>query len=170
MQNMSRIKFGTLFASRRWGFALAAGAAALGVAAVPALGVSGASAASRSTATNIRIDEAEVTTTGDLKVKVAAQCPAGDNNYLYVEADQDLSTNDSAGHIYVSSFICKGWTQTVWATVPADSGTSHFEFNNDGEGDDFGTTFKTGDVGVSATFGGTSNFTMIERVLTANAD
>jgi hypothetical protein len=162
VSHMRRFTFPRFVTRPRVGLVLG-GVAALGLVGVQVLGVAGAQANTGSKRTDIRIAAASVTG-GNLTVKVSATCPAGDVDYLYVEADQDLPTNDTAGHVLLSSFTCKGFAQTLVVTVPSGTGTSHFEFDNDGEGDDT-AAFTTGDVGVSATFGGISNFTMIEEEL-----
>ncbi|MBV9101736.1 MAG: hypothetical protein JOZ46_10890 [Candidatus Dormibacteraeota bacterium] len=125
------------------------------------LAVHGASAAGK---TQISIKSGEVTAGGDLAVKLYLQCPKGDNNYIYAEADQDVYTNEAAGNEYVNSFICTGKTQKLTVTIVHGRGISHMDYNNDIESDDI-LTFAPGEVAVLVSVGGQSDFTTQQRTI-----
>lgn len=123
-----------------------------------------ANAAHAAGSTKILIKSAMFTASGDLTLKVWLNCPKGDNDYVYAEADQDLYTNDATGNLYVSSVLCTGNTQKLTLTVIHGRGISAMDYKNDQEADDL-NGFSPGLVTALVSVGGQSDFTTQQRTL-----
>jgi hypothetical protein len=115
--------------------------------------------------TRIAIGSSSIDVNGDIAASLAVECPAGDSNYIYAEADQDSYPNDAAGNVYVASFACDGTDQQLTVTIAHGRGITAMDYGNDVEADDLGA-FAPGLTSVLVTMGGQSNFVSQQRTVT----